>query len=235
MWELLAFQWRVLTFRATREELEALDPRHLVMGLLWTWAVGIGRWWDDPRAGGMQKLGVGSVGYVFVLSLVLWLVFLALRPRGWSYLRVLSIVTLTAPPAILYAIPIERWMPVGAAAQINLWFLAIVAVWRVALWSYMARRLSTLSGWDVGVATALPLMLTVVALTYLNLARGILEIMSGMRDPTADDLSAQWVATLGGFSILGGIPVLAAYVFRIGRRAKVVEAAMPDRAGDAAE
>ena len=47
---------RVLFFRASREELLDLDRRHLALGLLATWLVGIGRYWDSPRARLYQRL-----------------------------------------------------------------------------------------------------------------------------------------------------------------------------------
>ena len=46
----------------------------------------------------------------------------------------LAFVTLTAPPALLYAIPVERFMTPSAASVTNVWFLAVVAAWRVGLW-----------------------------------------------------------------------------------------------------
>ena len=69
MRDLLTTQLRVLTFRISREELLKLNRRHLAWGLAWTWIVGIGRWWDDPGARLLQHLGLGSVIYIFVLSL----------------------------------------------------------------------------------------------------------------------------------------------------------------------
>ncbi len=140
MKEILAFHWRFLTFRASPKELQNLGWGHLAAGLLWTWAAGIGRWWDDPMAGPLQMLGVGSVAYVFVLALVLWLVTLPLRPAKWSYFQVLTAVCLTAPPAILYALPVERWVSMSTATWLNLAFLAVVAAWRVSLWvTYLIR------------------------------------------------------------------------------------------------
>jgi hypothetical protein len=56
---LLRTTFRILTFRASRQELEDLDRRHLCFGLARTWIVGIGRWWDDPGARLLQHLGLG--------------------------------------------------------------------------------------------------------------------------------------------------------------------------------
>jgi len=35
---------RILAFRASSDELHTLDRRHLALGLLLTWLVGMGRW-----------------------------------------------------------------------------------------------------------------------------------------------------------------------------------------------
>src|SRR5689334_11993983 len=109
MSDVIATAARVLTFRATRNELRSFDRRHLFLGFLLTWLVGMGRWWEDPRAGLLQHLGVGSLVYVVILSLFLWLIIkpLAVRTR---YVTVLTYVTLTAPPAILYALPVRSWL-----------------------------------------------------------------------------------------------------------------------------
>ncbi|MFT7626096.1 MAG: hypothetical protein ACI9WU_005289 [Myxococcota bacterium] len=102
---------RVLFFRATREELLTLDSRHLAFGLAATWMVGIGRYWDHPNAELGQYLGLGSVIYVFALSALLWCFLRPMRLPDFTYRHLLTYVTLTSPPAILYAIPVERFPP----------------------------------------------------------------------------------------------------------------------------
>lgn len=134
---------RVLSFRFAREEMLAVDHRHLAVGLIATWLVGMGRYWDDPLANIFQHLGVGSVIYVFALTALLWLVMRPLCPDGLSYRRLLTFVTLTSLPAMLYAIPVERFFTLAIARSINVWFLAAVAAWRVALLVlYLARSTS---------------------------------------------------------------------------------------------
>ena len=123
----------LLTFRLTQEEFSELRTRHLLFGLICTWIVGIGRWWDYPRANLLQHLGAGSLIYIFVLALLLWLIIWPLKPKAWSYIHVLTFVSLTSPPAILYAIPVEKLTSLEKARELNVLFLAIVASWRVAL------------------------------------------------------------------------------------------------------
>lgn len=173
---------RLLTFRLSRQDLLALDRRHLYAGLVATWIVGMGRWWDDPGARLVQKLGLGSVIYVFVLALVLWLLVLPLRPSDWSYRRVLTFVAMTSPPAILYAIPVERFTDLRTAGQLNLWFLAAVALWRVALLLWFFVVLPRVGAFKAVSTALLPLAAIVTALTALNLHRVVFSIMGGLAE-----------------------------------------------------
>lgn len=50
-----------------------------------------------------------------------------------GYPMFLGLFWMTAPMAWIYAIPFERWLSEGGATRANLWLLAIVSVWRVAL------------------------------------------------------------------------------------------------------
>jgi hypothetical protein len=190
-----------LTFRITAGELSSLGPRHLAFGLLCTWAAGVGRYWDDPDASVLQHFGAGSVAYVLVLSALLWLIAAPLRPRNHSYRRLLTFVTMTSPPALLYAIPVERFTDVPTAASINLWFLAIVAIWRVSLLAfYFSRGLSLRPG-AIAVATLLPITLIITALAGLNLEHATFSIMGGLRDPSAKDRVYAVVVGLSFLSI----------------------------------
>jgi hypothetical protein len=173
---------RFLGFRLSRSDFLALDNRHLGFALLCTWIVGIGRWWDDPKAGLLQHAGLGSVLYACVLAAVLWLVALPLKPRDWTYRRVLTLVAMTAPPGILYAIPVERLFDLRTAGRLNLWFLAAVATWRVALLLQFLVRFP-LIGWVQAILCALlPVTAIVTALSALNLHRVVFNIMGSIAE-----------------------------------------------------
>lgn len=107
---------------------------------------------------------------------------LPLKPRNWSYRNILLFVSLTSPPAILYAIPVERFMSLESAQLANVWFLAIVAAWRVALLFKYLMSVAKLSGLRVLVATVLPLTLIVSVLTALNLEHVVFKIMAGLEE-----------------------------------------------------
>ena len=223
--------FRLLFFRARREELLGFDYRHLLFGLACTWVVGMGRWWDDPRAHLLQHLGVGSVVYVFVLSLLLWLLALPLRPDGWSYRHVLTFVSLTSPPALLYAIPVERFFPLETAAMLNVWFLAAVASWRVSLYVFFLRRFARLDGPCQAVLTLLPIALIIATLAVLNLERAVFQIMSGLGERTANDGAYTILVMLTALSFYGALPLIGSYLAMISgyrRRPGLPEQAPPD-------
>ena len=214
-WQIvLNLEGRLLFFQATKEELLALDWRHLTFGLLCTWIVGVGRYWDNPRVGLLQHLGVGSVIYVFVLSLFLWLIVWPLRPKDWGYFRVLTFISLVSPPAILYAIPVEKW-DLDAANSINSLFLLIVALWRVALLVFFLRRSGELDPLSIIVATFLPLTMIVIGLSMLNLEQAVFNFMGGLRDRTPNDSAFGIVMLLSLISFLLFIPLVIGYTVMV--------------------
>ncbi|MGH9867239.1 MAG: hypothetical protein ACREAA_03620 [Candidatus Polarisedimenticolia bacterium] len=76
-----------------------------------------------------------------------------------AYLDVLTLVALTSPPALLYAIPVRAWFELAAAQQIRLWFLAVVAAWRVLIWARYLRQGVGLPRPVTAVMTLFPLAL----------------------------------------------------------------------------
>jgi len=199
---------RILTFRASRTDYLALDGADFALGLAVTWIVGMGRYWDDPRAEPLQKAGLGSIAYIFALTTLLFLVAKAVSPRDVRAFPFLVFVSLTSAPAILYAIPVEMWMSLEAANRVNLWFLLIVAAWRVGLLIHYLLR-----GCDMGWAKALvaglmPLTVIFLALVALNLHHVVLNIMGGIREA---DRSSQDAA----YGILITLFVLSLPVFAV--------------------
>ncbi|MFN7781289.1 MAG: hypothetical protein ACK5PG_00935 [Lysobacterales bacterium] len=221
MWtELLRDVGRLLTFRRMGPGVRTHADAYLGFGLAMTWLAGIGRYWDNPRAELWQIAGLGSLAYVFSLALVLWLLILPLRARRWSYRNVLLFVCLTSPPALLYAIPVERFMSGEAALAANAWFLGIVASWRVALLLVFLKRDAGLRAWEAIVACLLPLALIVVSLALLNLEHVVFNLMSGIRaeDRSVNDAAYLVVLTLSYFSFLASPLLAIAYLWLVFRR-----------------
>ena len=124
----------------------------------------------------------------------------------------LTFVTLTSPPAILYAIPVERFLDLQTAQAVNVQFLAFVAVWRVAMLAFYLRRLAQLPWYSLIVATLLPLAIIVTVLTALNLERAIFDIMGGLdENQTANDDAYQVLVSLTVASVVAVGPLLLAW------------------------
>jgi hypothetical protein len=203
---------RLIFFRASQRELIELNRRHLTIGLGCTWLVGMGRYWDNPRVGLLQHLGVGSVVYVFALSFFLWLIIWPARPRHWSYFRMLTFVTLVSPPAVLYAIPVQMVFSLDTSNEINAWFLALVATWRVALLFFFLRRLGELGWTEIIVTSLLPLTLIVNVLTALNLDKVVFNLMGGTGTRSPNDAAYGVLFLLSFVSILLFIPLVVIYL-----------------------
>lgn len=192
----------LLLFKPFRSKIGEFWPSYLLWGIFITWLVGIGRYWDHPNAELWQYLGFGSVLYVFILSFVLWGIAAPLKPRYWSYRNVLIFVTMTSLPALLYAIPVEQFMSLTSAQTANVWFLAIVAIWRVTLLLNFLRKVAQLSYSEVIVAGLLPLVLIVTSLVILNLEHAVFQIMGGIRNPTQFDAAYSVLFMLTTISLL---------------------------------
>lgn len=73
-------------------------------------------------------------------------------------------------------------MPLAQAAATNAWFLAIVALWRVALYAWFLKVMCDLKGLALLVALLLPLVLIVFALSLMNLEHVVFRIMGGIME-----------------------------------------------------
>lgn len=179
----LRYLFQFLTFRLPEVFCTGNNYRLcLCLGLICTWLAGIGRYWENERANIWQMMGMGSLVYVFVLASLLWIIIAPLRPARWGYNYVLLFVTLTAPPAFLYAIPVERYFSLETANNINVMFLAVVSVWRVELLIWFLRRFALMGWFAIIVAVLVPILVIVTGLTMLNLEHVIFDLMAGIRE-----------------------------------------------------
>ncbi len=174
-------QLKILTLTATKEDLLSLDKDALLWGLLMVWLAGIGRFWDDPTAELFQRSGLPSLIYIWVLALFLWIFILFLRPKNWSYLRLVTFISMTGMPAFLYAIPLEKMMSEYEAADGNAMLLIIVACWRVLMLANYLIRVTGLNIFCVTVALLLPLMTIVDILITTGTLEETVDAMGGMR------------------------------------------------------
>lgn len=202
---------RLLTFKLSREEMLQFNNKHLISGIIGTWIVGMGRYWDDPKASLLQHLGLGSVIYIFALAVFIWLILLPFKIEKWTYRVVLTFIALTSFPAIFYAIPVEKFFSISTANTMNVWFLLIVATWRLCLLYYFLKHFTKLSSGNIATVTFMPICLIISVLTILNLHNVVFEVMGGIRNPSPHDASYFILMLLTGLSMILAIPLLIAY------------------------
>ncbi|MEO1244844.1 MAG: hypothetical protein AAFX56_04085 [Pseudomonadota bacterium] len=218
--DMLRTQFAFLLFRPVRINLQRDFWRWFAFAVVVTWLAGLGRYWDHPSAELWQYLGLGSVAYIFCLSVLLYGIVRPVRPSNWGFRGVLIFVGLTSLPALLYAIPVERFVELESAQSINAWFLGAVAVWRVAL---LLRYLTTSARlhWFVA-ATVAVLLLSgiVVTLTLLNLEHVVFDLMAGIReqDASPNDAAYRIVLNLAFISLLAFPVALIVYLAMVIRR-----------------
>lgn len=210
----------LLTFRLHRKEMVDFTWKDFLFGLFGTWLVGMGRYWDDPGAKLLQHLGLGSVIYIFVLALFIWLIILPFNVAQWRYFTVLTFISLTSFPAVFYAIPVERYVSMEMANTMNVWFLAVVALWRLALLFYFLKRFTRLQLGNIITVTLMPVCLIISGLTMLNLHRVVFNIMGGVRNPTPHDAAYMVLNVLTFVSLTLSIPLMIAYGVGIYKRRK---------------
>ena len=174
-------QWKILTLKATREELLNLKSELLLWGLPVTLMAGIGRAWDNPAEELLIRSGLPSVAYIFVLSAFLYIFIALLRPKNWSYRRLLILVSMTALPGLLYAIPLEMILKPGDAAAGNTILLFIVAVWRVVILGSFLAKTTDMRFAHLVVALFLPLFLIINLLITQEKFEKTFSAMGGIR------------------------------------------------------
>ncbi|MAT92468.1 MAG: hypothetical protein CME59_07690 [Halioglobus sp.] len=217
---ILRQQFKFLVFQKVEIDLDRHLASYLTYIFIVSWIVGMGRYWDHPDAYFWQYAGLGSVIYIVVLSAFLYAVVLPLKPKRWSYSLVLIFVGLTSLPALLYAIPVERFMPLDQAQIVNAWFLGIVALWRVLLYVQFLFKGAGLGKFGTLIATLLPLSGIVVVLAILNLEHVMFDMMSGVRpgNESPNDIAYQVVFLLSMFAFMAFPITLICYMVEISRR-----------------
>ena len=220
---------RFLFFGRVEKDMPRFENPLLLLGMVAACLAGIGRYWDNTRAALWQHLGLGSVAFVFVLALFLWVMMMPLRPRNWSYKQVLVFVGMTAPLGFVYAIPVEKYFPLETAQTFNVWFLAAVTLWRISLLVTHLKRSAGFNVIEGVIATLLPLVVIVAVLTILNLEQVVFNIMGGIREDqrTGNDLAYESMVVITFLSVYAAPVFLAAYGGLVWRRRRLNEGRLP--------
>jgi hypothetical protein len=163
-------------------------PGALWIGLLFVLAAGLAREYDgEDLLHEPWHVLIPLAASLASSALLYLLISLAAWRRGGlppslfgGYRILLTLYWMTAPLALVYAIPFERFLTAGGATTANLWLLAIVAVWRVVL---ITRVISVL--YSASYSTVLWLVLlfadsvTLIAITLVP--KPIFALMGGIR------------------------------------------------------
>lgn len=113
-------------------------------------------------------------------------------------------------------------MSLENAQMANVWFLAIVAIWRVALLLRYLTKVAKLSGLCVVVATLLPLTLIVSLLAALNLEHVVFNLMAGLEnhEKSANDSAYFVLLVITYFSVMASPILLVMYGWFVYKRRK---------------
>jgi hypothetical protein len=167
----LATALAALSFRASREELGSLDWRHLLLGLVLTWAMGAGRNWGNPDIAPILSLGFGWVLYLSGFAVPMWLILKPLAPPSLTLLNLLAFLALTMPLALVYVVPAEIILGFGTIEDFDVRSLVLIAVWPVAVTLFYARRALYLDWGKVAVVVLLPFCLIVAMAAVISAMR----------------------------------------------------------------
>lgn len=189
----------------------------LVIGPFLVLSASLARNYDGaalPQEWTMLTHGIGaSVVNAFLLFGIMRVtsVFVIPKPPFWrAFASFLGLFWLTAPMALVYAIPYERFLEPAEAIRANLWTLAAISVWRVLL---IARVLSVLSG----VRIWCPLFLTlfysdlIVFVAAALMKAPLVNVMGGLQHAPPDEAilaSAKFATSI--YSVLAFGPLLVA-------------------------
>lgn len=176
---------RFLTLRADFDLFDRFSLRHLAIGAFFTWLVGIARNWDLASATSTQAWGLQSLAYIIFMAFGIWVLLLPLKV-GRNYLHVLTMVAMTSVPGLIYGIPVEMFLLMEDARNANVWFLVLVATWRVAMAVHYLKRACDLSGGGAMSVLGLPVSMIVIGLIQSGRAGAVFEMMGGLRTVGAE-------------------------------------------------
>lgn len=196
------------------------DCRWLWCGLLFVIAAGLAREYDAEYLVAEPWYLAIPIAASLVASFLLYGLLRIVFRRGDAtrtpyfagYLKFLTVFWATAPLALVYAIPVERFMSEYNAAVANLWLLAIVALWRIVL---TTRFVSVLFGVPAR-AAFFPVMLFADASALVGLAlspQPLFSFMGGIRlSPTELLVRSTHLLAVEACVLTGLIWIIGTYI-----------------------
>lgn len=185
----------------------------ILIGILFVISAGLAREYDGENLlhepwHALRPLGASLVSgttLFLLVHLVAWMKSgkSESNPPGFfvSWMRFMGVFWMTAPMAWLYAIPYERWTSPVDAIKLNLWTLAIVALWRVVL---MVRVIQVIYGIKGIFAFFLVMIFSdaVVFTVITTVPTPVIDVMGGIRQSERDALLASVTFSVTILSIL---------------------------------
>ncbi len=182
----LSTLFRFFVFDAKAIRTIASNPLATWLGLLFVVSAGFAREYDGEYLvaepwHALIPIAASLIGCSFMVVLLYAIAYWQVETSFLKTFRTfLNVYWMTAPLAWLYAIPVEQFFDPGDATRANLWLLALVSIWRVAL---MVRCVQVIYKTD-WYAALVPVMLfsDILAMTAIGLVPGpIFMIMGGVR------------------------------------------------------
>lgn len=189
---------RFLTLRADEAVYDRIGWRHFVVGAVFTWLVGVARNWDFAEAPLFAKLGLPSLIYIIFMAALLWMSLYFPSSIKRHYLTFVTVVAMTAPPGLLYGIPVEMMFSDEVARTANLTFLGVVSVWRVLMFGRFAIVGCGVDWWTAVLGMLTPICAIIIGLTLTGRIVFVFSLMGGLRDEPAvpDAASNEFLNTL---------------------------------------
>jgi hypothetical protein len=163
--------------------------------------------------------------FPFVASLVLCLLLRSMsqfyfrlnnNPQSLGDFRIfLSLFWLTAPGAWIYALPVELLFDSLTALKVNLWMLALVASWRVWLFTRVMKVVTGVNILPAIFAVGSPVILFASFSTVLN---NMLTVMSGGSYSEEQKLLLSVNSFAAFVSMLATLPLLGLYFYHSTRQ-----------------
>lgn len=173
----------------------AQSPSAVWIGGLFVLSAGFAREYDgEDLTAEPWHLLIPFAASVMTSFLLFLCVDVAARSRGagaYDFLRMygrfLGLYWMTAPLAWLYALPVERWGSAAQSVEWNLWLLAIVSAWRVALMIRVVSVVYATSVWSAAWVVCL-FAAAVAAIAAWVSPMPVISFMGGVRLSESDAL-----------------------------------------------
>ena len=206
--QLVSTQIRFLLFLSIKPDLKQHFGYYFSFILVVTWLVGVGRYWHNPDSLIWQRAGLSSLIYIFVVSQLLYLVVLPLRPKNWSYKEAFVLLGLTSLPGLLYAFPLESFMSFFETQIANALLFLVIGAWRFALCARSIYTLTKIGFWPTITATLVFIAAVNIPLALINMGR---PILSEYREDQAPYDLIYLIIVLYAFTLRYQLPIFAGY------------------------